>query len=491
MSPAGMQSFDSRTLLKKAVNDCLLYQQAETLEMDQEPAIVAELEETRRAAAMGAYRDARFHPRNAVSEDQIRAEFEKYYWKIQVRQLTVREEAEALALREQILAGADMEALARELSLDVMKNKGGLHNLKWWRDVELEIRPAAIDLQVGELSDPFPYRGVWSLIRCEDRTELVEEAFGNMEPSIRDFLVGEQTKAEWRAFVDSLMGVYEVEEDAAILEDIAADGDFVLEGRFLEGGDGVALRCGDRLTVSDRELRKTISRVAMQDGTAPFEQVFDRGLRQKRGELALTRAALEAGYYDSAPVNALVENQRRDLLVEQYLSETIASQIVFNRDELNEFYEEHIDQWRGPEEVLLDVLVLANLDEAQEMERRLADGADFDFLRQQMELGEPSQSEWAPLQAFSPTIQAEVERLEIGEGSAIVPIPTGSMLFQLEGRRPGKPRPFEEVEIQVRGVVFQRKFNALLDEHLALLEERSDIEYHEDAIEAYYGVIGD
>ena len=43
----------------------------------------------------------------------------------------------------------------------------------------------------------------------------------------------------------------------------------------------------------------------------------------------------------------------------------------------------------------------------------------------------------------------------------------------------------EAVEMEIRKVIYQRKFNTLLDEHLDLLKEHSDIQKFEEKIEAY------
>ena len=65
-------------------------------------------------------------------------------------------------------------------------------------------------------------------------------------------------------------------------------------------------------------------------------------------------------------------------------------------------------------------------------------------------------------------------------------ISTGWLVFQLTGRRPGQVRSLADVEMQIRQVLFQRKFNDLLDAHLNLLKERSDIVLFADRIEAYF-----
>jgi hypothetical protein len=57
----------------------------------------------------------------------------------------------------------------------------------------------------------------------------------------------------------------------------------------------------------------------------------------------------------------------------------------------------------------------------------------------------------------------------------------------LTGKRKGAVKPIAEVDMQIREVMFQLKFNELLDQHLGILRERSDIHMNQEAIEVYFG----
>jgi len=60
------------------------------------------------------------------------------------------------------------------------------------------------------------------------------------------------------------------------------------------------------------------------------------------------------------------------------------------------------------------------------------------------------------------------------------------MVFKFLGRKPGELRPIEECEMTIREMIFQQKFGELLDEHLSLLKERSEIVLFNERIERYF-----
>ena len=64
-------------------------------------------------------------------------------------------------------------------------------------------------------------------------------------------------------------------------------------------------------------------------------------------------------------------------------------------------------------------------------------------------------------------------------------MPMGWMIFKLVGEKPGAIPPLDAVEMEIRKVIYQRKFNTYLDEHLELLRANSEILIFEDRVKAY------
>ena len=79
----------------------------------------------------------------------------------------------------------------------------------------------------------------------------------------------------------------------------------------------------------------------------------------------------------------------------------------------------------------------------------------------------------------------QLVHMEVGDSSQAVEIPMGWMIFKLVGVKPGAVPPMADVEMEIRKVIFQRKFNSYLDEHLELLRDHSEILKFDERIEAY------
>ena len=87
---------------------------------------------------------------------------------------------------------------------------------------------------------------------------------------------------------------------------------------------------------------------------------------------------------------------------------------------------------------------------------------------------------------LSKPIRHQLAGMEVGDTSQAVEIPLGWMIFKLVGERPGQIPPQGAVEMEIRKAVYQRKFNAYLDEHIELLRDKSEIRIFDERIEAHF-----
>ena len=222
----------------------------------------------------------------------------------------------------------------------------------------------------------------------------------------------------------------------------------------------------------------------------PFESHLTAALEAERTQLVLEVAAFDAGWYDHEDVVVAYRQKLDETLIDAYLGEAVVSKIKFDRDEFSEYWEEHPDEFRAPPEVQLGTIMVGTREEADEIVARLQEGADFGYLRTQYARPGHDAMEtdkWVAPGIFSDEIRAELLRLDVGRSSGPYEVAGGWFVFKLKNRRLGEVRPLEECELRLREIMFQDKFNALLDEHLALLKERSEIELHEAAIDEYFG----
>ena len=79
------------------------------------------------------------------------------------------------------------------------------------------IRDAARELEIDEVSRPFPYRETYAIVRIEERHDVDWDALPRYEADIRAYLTGLKRDEESRRFVESLAATRPVVIDEAII----------------------------------------------------------------------------------------------------------------------------------------------------------------------------------------------------------------------------------------------------------------------------------
>jgi peptidyl-prolyl cis-trans isomerase SurA len=137
--------------------------------------------------------------------------------RVNLCEIVVRTDSLANALYERILAGEDMEELAREHTMRAgMKQQGGVTGLV---EVERdELSRHAFRQEVGEVSEPFPFMNRYAIVKTLEkdpaRIKTFDEARGQVMSEYQDIMAKRQEE-EW---LENLRSRYSVETYPEILQ---------------------------------------------------------------------------------------------------------------------------------------------------------------------------------------------------------------------------------------------------------------------------------
>ncbi len=494
MNAGSKLGYDYRKLLTKLVNDRLIIQEAYGYGLDREPWLMNRFDSLRSQKAVSLYIRDKFQPDLTVDEKKVQVYFNKYYARMQLRTISLETQKSAENVAAAISNGQPMDSIAAEISIDMYRYGRGLHNFKYYGDIEDELRKRAEVLAVGELSQPFPYREVWALLRLEKRAEADPTELEKHRPKIESVLKNDINMAEWNKFMDKLAAQYNLTEFIDAISEIRADSSALFTPGFIKGTDNPVFTAAGGLKITDKQLRTAISKQAMTMGTAPFDSILTKGHKYLRDRLALLAGSRAEGYRDRPDVDRWSEDLRDSLLIEVYIQETVASQITFNRDEFEDYYQTHIDEYRNPTKFQFDRITAEDEDVAKEIYSRLVEGGDFGFVGRQFDaiVATPEESsEWVSLMVFPESIRKEIAALTIGQSASPHPTSEGWLVLRKKSLKEGQPKPLANVEMSIRAVIFQKKFSELLDQTLNVLKDNSIISYDEKAIDIYFGIESD
>jgi parvulin-like peptidyl-prolyl isomerase len=476
-------------LLERAMHDMLILQDAFAMGMGEDPAITDPIEEQATRKAISLYSRSRV-TQPQISDAELEEYFNDYYHKLKLRQVSLATREECLAATEQIESGEiSMGTLAVKRSLDTLKPRGGLHNDKYWSDVELQLRDLSVGLEAGEISEPFPYGDVWSFIRVESRTPPNPVEITRFEGYIRSVLRNQKFKQAWAALVAEHEGRVDVQVRAEAIDAIRSDEEILFRGEFKNGSATPALVIDEDHLVTEGRLRDTTSHTAMQMGASPFEEIFEKALAIETEQLVLAWFAEQEGWFESPEVVEFYEAELERVVLNAYLDVSVGSEISITREEYESYYRDHGDEFRGAEEVRLSILNSADEQVIESVAARLREGADFDFLRAETDGRDANTSSdvssWSPISVFNGSIRSEIEALAVGQTSNPIDFGQGWMIVRLDGRRQGAIPPIEEMDATIREALYTEKFSAGLNALMVRLRDASEIVRHEDNIRAW------
>lgn len=484
------QSFDYNKLLTKSINDLLILQEAYALGLDENEDVLKTLDEKRKELIRKLYLSHAFKPNIIVTDKEISDFFDENLKRYQFRTISLATMDEANDVYKLLKQGQPFDSLATELSLDYRRLKNGLHMVTFKMNVEKLLLKKAERMQVGEFSKPFLYKKYYTILKLEKKMDADKSKFDVFKDKIKDRLIEERKEIAWYKFMDELHSKYPITVDSAVIDDIKADKADVLRMKFRQGTDRPVLAINDEYFISDNQLRNEISHNIMNAGTTPFNIILVNSINKKQEELLSIYSAVQNGYWDSTRVVDWYYNELDSSMIELYLKEMIVSKISFNKAEFENYYNENKENFRNQDQFLLEQMKIADNDKSHDAALALKEGAQWSYIFNEYNCVKDvpdDQTKWVSLENYPPEVKKELESLHVGQTSSSFQTAEGFVIFQIKDRKQGGYKSIDEVDMQIRKVMFQKKFNELMDAHLNSLKNKSKIVYFDKEISKYFG----
>lgn len=490
MSREKKEAYDYEKLLNKAVNDRLIVQEARSMDMHLDEQILKELAEVRGRIALARYLKQAYKPAVKVTKPELAKAFAHYYRKMQIRSIALATREEAEKMIAAIGRGASMDSLARAASLDTRKIEGGLHPLKNYADIELALRDQAEKLPEGGMSRPFPYRKSFAFIRLEKSLPADSKELPKHEKSLNALLSDQKKQAGWEEFLKGVMAANPPTVSRENLDRIARDSAKVSSAAFIKGDTATVIRLKGGSRITDLEFRKRVSHYVMGEGDRNFRGLMDKALNSLTAEIVLDAAAKAKGFHTHPAVEAACRRSLDSTLIEAYLRDMVVKKIKFNKKEFDDYYHDHLEDFREPDQFILGEIHVTTQDSADQIVARLKKGADFKYLAKQVPSEEKlvnRDATWVTLEVVPEGIRKKLQGLKIGQHTDALRTSGGWVILHVANRKKGGFKPLEESEMKIREIMFHRKFTQQLDTVLNTLKANAAITYSRENIQQYFG----
>jgi foldase protein PrsA len=251
--------------------------------------------------------------------------------------------------------------------------------------------------------------------------------------------------------------------------------------QFFQGADAAQRE----IEFKQRLLDELINRVLIEQAAK------DRGIKVTDEDVQNQIDTIKKGFKDQAAFEAALKNagidptalneQIRTQLVTQKLVETLAKQVKTPTDaEIKAYYDSHKSEFGQTAAKRASHILVKDKAAAEKLLTQLKAGADFEKLAKANSIDTVSAAkggdlDW-PTTPFVPEFQAALDKLKVGQTSAVVKTQFGYHIIKVTDERAAKVEPLSEVKTQIVQKITEQKKADLYQKLLDDLKNKAKIE---------------
>lgn len=233
-----------------------------------------------------------------------------------------------------------------------------------------------------------------------------------------------------------------------------------------------------------------------------YRRMVDANKRQFLDEFILReilyQEAIKKGLDKDKEIISALEIFKKKLLVQTLLEKEVVERTTVSEDEVKQYYEEHKDDFKIPEQVnAAHILVKveetadeaenkAALEKAESLLKRIKEGSDFSELAKENS-DCPSGSRGGELGYFSrgrmvPEFEEAALKLKAGEVSDIVKTKFGYHIIKILERKEASQKEFSEVREEIEQKLLEEKWKSSLSDYTEALKGKAKITINEELL---------
>ncbi len=482
--------------LNKLIEGKLLAREAERMGYRDHNDINESLDEVKKMMLVEQlYREAVIG-RARVEEWRVRRLYDRLAEEVKARHILVesRELADSI-YAELTEGGGSFEELALLTVDERTKGNGGVLGwLRWGRKMPDEFFKVAFSLRIGEISRPLKTKRGYQIIKVDDRRKVERRPYEEWRGKIRRLLQMPEVKQLETEYFERMRRRARIEVDEEVLR-MLAEKTPERDTKTLAPPPLPEVSEEDRERVLATSIlgEWTVGRVLDEAGKSRRRPYFREPYGVKTYiewlityELLLVQA--KRLHLDKSPeVSMRIEHEIDGRMADKLGRETYArvEASSTSEDELVEYYHMHIDRFSEPEKVRASMILVSSEVEANEVLRRLHQGADFTALARDRSI-HPSKERGGDLGFFARGTDPEMDEvafaLKPGEISQITETEDGLAIIKVTERKPSRVMPFEETRESVRRALLSEKQEDELQKLLSRLREKTEIVIDQDKL---------
>lgn len=467
----------------------LLAQEAEKMELYNEPEYLHKIDVFLKARTLLLYKGDKIGSRIKITDNELKARYEKEYLPRMHLQILYFND-EGLAKKSFVQLQSENPDFAKFAAESRAADKDSVYyEQKWTRlnQLQQQWRPVISGLAMGEMSEPFQWSKGYVIIRMHEQQGFDAADFELLKPVITNEIREIKEQELTSSLVEELKKKYQVKVDQQIFDtlDMSSANDKLLDQTLITMDNGsYTVKVFLDLVNKEQKFRKQYG-FDVEEGEKLKKRLLDGVLAQT----LTTRGALDEHYEQKEPLRPLYLFYTQHRLIKELDKRLFKPQVKVSDEDIEKYYQENQESFSQPEMVSLAVVedeenLINKINE--EMNR----GADLLEVAARYYSGEvPVQN--MQFKYLDPVVQAVIDKLAIGETSKPFQVKGHHTIIKLLKRTPATPMPLDHIHDKIADLVEREKFAKVRNAYLAELKARSVISVNDRAWEKIKKELGD
>lgn len=479
------------SILNNMINEVVLYNYDNNRNIFLNSEYQKELESARKETVLAYLKDQEIYKNITASDDEIREAFARTNEKIAARHLYAKTKEEADELYNLLSTGASFDELAKQVFTDsVLKNNGGYLGYFSWGDMDPAFEDVAYSMKVGEISKPVKTAYGYSIIKVEDRVTrplLTENEYINKKDHLAQVVRMRKMKPSERAYVNSIINLDKIKFDDKSVKSIF--GEFSLSG----SGELKTSSSGTNECASYEGRKYSQYNIETEINQLPsYQRSKINNIENLKAVIkglilrdTLFNIAISKGYDTLTIVNSTFNKMTTDLFMRyktnQVLKDTqIPDSIVYN------YYKDNINSFLSNREIDARDLIVDKKQLADSLKLLTTKGADFNLLIDHYSLKNESDNndKFSEIDNYG-FLKDTLWNTSTGEVAGPFKIENYYVLFQVMGKKDGKPLEFNTIKNRVTNEVKRQMSRPLLNHYTDNLKKSVNIKINYDVLWDY------
>jgi EpsD family peptidyl-prolyl cis-trans isomerase len=350
-----------------------------------------------------------------------------------LQQIVFKDEQKAKEVLKSLKAGISFDALAKDESI-AKSGKQGKPTWFYKGRMDPELEKAAFALEKDSLSDVIKTQKGYEVFKALDTRDQKLFPFEDASFKIRQRLFWKKK----RELIDKYYEAAEVNTHPT--------------------EPGVLVKIGEEL-ITEETLAPILAKVSEKNKDKAKLRWIDYFIETK----VFSKEARKVGLESDPEVARGIRRTTEKVLAQAFRGRFITDKLRITDSDIADYYESNPELFRVPAKVRAKSILVKTRQEAEDILKRLKEGASFGLLAQEKSLHPHASSRAGEIGWFrkgerDPAVEKVAFSLEKGEISDVIKTEAGYEIIKLMDKKGGEIRPLDEVEQAIKMTLTMQEF---------------------------------